>query len=352
MTRMYTLSSWTLVASGCLLVTVITQAAEKRDPVPSGFSEIIPQQEAAIEKGVAWLAKNQNKDGSWANSSGENYTCAMTGFAGLALLASGNTPGRGPYGRNLVKAIQYFLKHQDGTGHITSQNEGRSMYGHGLAMTFLSQCYGMKPGGEYGPKIKRCLEKAIKLTARSQSYQGGWNYSPNSSGDEGSVTIKQIQGLRGCQNVGISVPFKVLERALDYVKKSQQPDGGVAYRAGMTGSRPALTAAGAELFLMAGRYEAKETSKAIDYVKRHITSDSTRNQHDSYTTFYAAQALHQVGGKHWAKYFEGRRKRYLREQNRDGSWRYSGWGASPVFDTSVAVITLALPYEYLPLYQR
>jgi hypothetical protein len=276
----------------------------------------------------------------------------MTGLAGLALLAHGNTPGRGKYGRNVERAINYLIKRQDSTGHISGINEGRSMYGHGFGMTFLAQCYGMEPGGERGSRIKRCLEKAIKLTARSQSHMGGWNYSPNSSGDEGSVTITQVQALRACQNVNVNVPYKTLDRAIGYIKKSQQPDGGIAYRAGMSGSRPSLSAAGAELLMMAGLYGAKETRKAIEYVRRNISSESTRRQHDSYTTFYAAQALHQMGGKHWAKYFGSRRKRYLREQNRDGSWRYTGWGASPVFDTSVAVITLSLPYGYLPIYQR
>lgn len=336
-------------------LTLMGQATAKDtffEGIPAGFQEVIPEQETAVERGAAWLAKQQNRNGSWTNSSGQSYPCAMTGLAGMALLGQGSTPGRGKYGRNVERAIRYLLKRQDGTGHITSPNEGRSMYGHGFSMTFLAQCYGMAPDQDMANKLKRCLEKAIKLTSRSQSHLGGWNYSPNSSGDEGSVTITQVQALRACQNVNITVPYKTLERAIGYIKKSQQPDGGVAYRAGMSGSRPSLSAAGAELLMMAGLYHAKETKKAIDYVRRHITSDNTRQQHDSYTTFYAAQALHQIGGKDWVKYFGARRKRYIREQNRDGSWRYTGWGASPVFDTSVGVITLSLPFGYLPIYQR
>lgn len=87
-------------------------AAEEREPTPSGFNEIIPKQEAAIEKGVAWLAKQQRKDGSWMNSSGENYTCAMTAFAGLALLASGNTPVA-PFLADLYAPVPPFVLDSD-----------------------------------------------------------------------------------------------------------------------------------------------------------------------------------------------------------------------------------------------
>ncbi|MCZ7646332.1 MAG: terpene cyclase/mutase family protein [Planctomycetota bacterium] len=334
-----------------LVLAAPGQAAGEDAEKSDGFQELLPKQDEAIERALAWLAKNQARDGSW-NAGAQGYPCAMTGMAGLAFLAAGQTPARGKYGPQLTRAIEYLLKQQDRSGHIGSTTDGRSMYGHGFAMTFLAECYGMEPGTEFGGRIKDCLDKAIVLVSKAQSSQGGWYYSPNSGTDEGSVTITQVQALRACANVGLNVPDRTLQRAIDYIKKSQQPDGGVAYRVGMSGSRPALSAAGAELLLMAGMYNAPETKKAIEYVKRHVNADNSRNQHDSYTTFYAAQALHQIGGDDWVKYFGERRRRYLKEQNADGSWSSPGWGASPVFDTSVGVIVLALPYQYLPLYQR
>src|SRR3990170_1572108 len=67
-----------------------------------GFVEILPKQMEAVEKGEAWLAKNQQADGSWGNEgAGGGYRMAMTGLAGLALLSGGHTPGRGPYSKHL-----------------------------------------------------------------------------------------------------------------------------------------------------------------------------------------------------------------------------------------------------------
>ena len=37
-------------------------------------------------------------------------------------------------------------------------------------------------------------------------------------------------------------------------------------------------------------------------------------------------------------------------QRQDGSWNADGIG--PVFDTSVGLIILQLPYKFLPIYQR
>lgn len=329
-------------------------AALGEEPGAEGFHEIIPKQEQALERATAWLARSQQRDGSWRAhpGGGEAYPCAMTGLAGMALLSTGNTPSRGKYGAQVLRAVQYLLKRQDHTGLISFPGEDRCMYGHGFAMTFLAECYGMEPTGELAEGLKRCLDKAITLTSRAQSNEGGWYYTPNSGADEGSVTITQIQALRACKNAGLDVPAKTVDRAIGYIRKAQQPDGGIAYQVGQSGSRPALSAAGVELLMMAGLYDAKETRRALEYVRRHVNAESTRNEHDSYTTFYMAQAFHQVGGKDWAKYFQERRQRYLREQNGDGSWSYTGWGASPVFDTSAAVIVLSLPYEYLPIYQK
>lgn len=339
-----------------LLHMVAPYAAEgvPTAPPPEGFDEIIPPQEEALTRAAAWLAKTQNRDGSWQGSpqGGENYPCAMTGLAGMAMLAVGNTPQRGKHGAQVARAIQYLLNKQNNDGYINGSGEDRGMYGHGFAMTFLAECYGMNPEGEVGERLKRALGKAIALTSRAQSNQGGWYYTPNSGADEGSVTITQIQALRACKNAGLEVPKRTIERAIDYIRKSQQPDGGIAYQVGQSGSRPALSAAGAELLMMAGLYQDKSTQRVLAYVRQNVSAENTRQQHDSYTTFYAAQAFHQVGGKDWARYFTERRKRYLREQSRDGSWSYTGWGSSPVFDTAIGVIVLALPYQYLPIYQR
>lgn len=339
----------------CLLAAILSapvKSAGEDAPKPPAatFQAIIPKQEGAIEKALGWLAKSQNKDGSWgSNGSDGTYRMAMTGLAGLAFLSGGHTPGRGPFGKNVLRAVEFVLKHQQKDGLITSGDDGQSMYGHGFAMTFLGEALGMDPNGELALKMKNCLIAAVKLTARAQSSWGGWYYSPNSGSDEGSVTITQVQALRSCANAGIPVPPKVMQQALSYIHKSQNADGGVRYTAQSGGSSSvALSAAGAELLLMAGQYDAKETKKAIEYMKKNLSPGSAQG-HDFYTNFYGSQAMMQVGGSAWEEFYQALRTRLLTSQGSNGAW--SG-DVGTTYCTSIGVMILALPYGYLPIFQK
>jgi hypothetical protein len=217
-------------------------------------------------------------------------------------------------------------------------------------MTFLAEAYGMDLSGKLGGNVRACLIKAVKLTDRAQSSWGGWYYSPNSHSDEGSVTITQVQALRACANVGIPVSPQTMRKALQYIHKSQNADGGVRYTARSTGgSSIALSAAGAELLMMSGQYDAKETKKVIGYLKQNLDPDASRGYHDMYTNFYGAQAMIQIGGPWWEKYFRALRKRLLNSQSPDGSW--SG-NVGTTYSSSIAVMILTMPYTYLPIFQK
>ncbi len=338
---------------GVLVWIVLSLFATAGASEDKAFKPIIPKQEAAIKKGLSWLAKNQARDGSWGSQgSSGSYRMAMTGLAGLAFLTAGHSPARGVHARTINKALQFVLKNQQRDGLITSSTEGQSMYGHGFAMTLLSQAYGMDPRGELSNKIKACLTKAVKLTARAQSSLGGWYYSPNSGSDEGSVTITQVQALRGCANVGIEVPDRVMKQALSYMHKAQNSDGGIRYSArGGGSSSPALSAAGAELLLMAGEYDSPGTKKVIEYLKRNLKVNAVRSYHRFYTSYYGAMAMLQIGGSHGHQFYTALRKDLLTSQGGNGAWSGSG-SIGPAYSTAMAVTVLAIPYNYLPLYQK
>jgi len=324
----------------------------------------------AIDKGLQYLVKTQRADGSWLNSgSYGSYPAVMTSLSGLALLASGSTPESGPYAKNVKKAMLYILRLAEaGTDGLISGpgGEGRSMYGHGFSMLFLAQCYGMDVTKEFEQRIRKVLDRAVKLTARAQSdlgpqnnHAGGWIYTPTQNADEGSVTVTQLQALRACRNVGIKVPKSTIERAVAYLKYCQQPDGGICYSArARHGSRPAISAAAIACFYAAGIYdrqrggggaEARMVEKLVAYCKRTINVHHTSG-HYYYTHFYMAQGMYQRGGKDWREYYPKIRDRLLKLQNVDGSWMGDSVGTT--YGTAIATIILQLPYGYLPIYQR
>jgi hypothetical protein len=192
------------------------------------------------------------------------------------------------------------------------------------------------------------------LTARSQSDDGGWIYTPNSRGDEGSVTITQLQGLRACRNSGIAVSRKVIDNALGYLDKSALPDGGIAYRADRRGSsRPPITAAAVACWYHAGQHDHPLAIKALAYIKQRIGTGGSRGGtwgHYFYAHFYMAQVMWLSGEEDWAWYFPSMRDWLLSTQGPDGSWE--GDSVGKTYGTAIALTILQMPYGYLPILQR
>ncbi len=324
-----------------------------QDPMlPPGVS---PETQAAIDRGLEWLARTQASDGSWRNAGGYgSYPAAMTGLAGMALLASGSTPTRGKHYDNVRRAVAYLRKHADGATGVISvpAEEGRSMYGHGFATLFLASVYGMEEDAREQERLKRVLDKAVALIAQAQSSAGGWIYTPDSGGDEGSVTVTQIQALRACRMAGIVVDRRTVDRAVGYIKNCQNPDGSIRYSLNSGGDgRPAITAAGVAVLYNAGVYDDQPfVDKAVQYCKKQVQVAVDNTGHHYYTQLYWSQALYQRGGDDWTAYYQ-KAADYLRKQQRkDGSWEGDGVGA--VYGTAIALTILQLPWAFVPIYQR
>lgn len=314
---------------------------------------ITPRAADAIDRGLAYLARTQDRQGSWSNRGGYgSYPVAMTSLAGLAMLMDGNTTTQGRYARQIDRAARYLMRSTTPTGLIgRSDQDARPMYGHGFSMLFLSQLYGMTEDADRARELHDILAAGVQLTARAQSKLGGWIYTPDSGGDEGSVTITQVQALRSCRNAGVAVPKEVIDMAMDYLVKSQNSDGGIRYSLRQRGgaSRAPITAAAVCCWFNAGEYENPLALRALSYSKDTLKPDSAYRGHDYYAHLYLAQAMYTGTDPDWADYFAKRRDFLLDRQNNDGSW----WGDSvgDIYGTALALIVLQLPYNQLPIMQ-
>jgi hypothetical protein len=279
----------------------------------------------------------------------------MTSLAGLALMAGGNTPHQGRYALNVRRAVAYVLGCANRTGLIARMGEeSRPMYSHGFGMLFLAQAYGMETDPVLQARIRKILHAAVRLTGRSQSGAGGWLYAPDSNGDEGSVTITQIQALRACRNAGVRVPKKIIQRACDYIEKCANKDGGIAYSLRSRGSsRPAITAAAVATLYNAGSYDNPVAHRALAYLKKHLKGSTTSRffmGHQYYSILYASQAMYLSSEENWKWYFPRVRNELLKQQSKDGGWQGDHVGTT--YGTAIALLSLQLPYAYLPILQR
>lgn len=332
----------------CLAGSPSQTPAEEASPEKEAASLITPATDRTIKQGLDFLAAQQHADGSYG-SGGYRGNVAITALAGMAFLSSGSTPGRGPYGNNVSRCIDCLLANTQESGFILHQPAASHgpMYGHGFATLFLAECYGMSPR----PELREKLSKAVRLIVNSQNKEGGWRYLPQRADADISVTVCQVMALRAARNAGINVPRDTIDRSIDYVKRCQNPDGGFMYTQQGGESAFARSAAALVALYSAGIYEGPEINKGLTYLAQFAPKRGVARQEPYYYYghYYAIQAMWQAGGDQWARWYPAIRDELIARQHKDGSW------IDPIsvdFGTSMAILILEIPNNYLPIFQR
>lgn len=346
------LATWRLgVLALCLFAlptaTRAQDAAEEPEVVDESFVEVTDELDAAVEKGLAYLATLQNEDGSFTAERYGGGHAGVTAICGLAFMANGQLPGRGEYGPNVEKCLEYILAHAQESGLLASEHVSHGpMYGHGFATLFLAELYGATQDED----LRDALVKAVRLIVKSQNPEGGWRYQPLPFDADLSVTICQIKALRSARQAGISVPRETIDNAIQYVKDCQNPnDGGFRYMSSGGSSAFPRSASGVAALYYAGVYEGDALNDGLEYLERQLASGNDRGGHEYYGHYYCSQAMFIAGGEHWARYFPYIRDRQLGSQNQNGGWD-SPHGNQ--YATGMSLIILQMPYRLLPIFQR
>jgi len=323
----------------------------RRGDVPEGTLEMMTKEtDKAITEGLAWLARTQNADGSFGTGTYRG-NIAVTSLAGLAFMSSGSSPGRGPYGAQIDKALAYVMDNTSPSGFIAvaaSSTHG-PMYSHGFGTLFLAEAYGMT----HRPEIREKLQKAVRLIVDSQNIEGGWRYQPRRLDADLSVTICQINALRAARNAGLFVPKQTVDACIHYVKQAQNHDGGFRYQLqGGTTSEFPRSAAGVVALQSAGEYDSKEVRDGIAYLRQFGPGlrPTRRNSHYFYGQYYAAQAMWLKGEDAWAQWYPAIRNELLIRQSTTGYWIDNT--VCNEYGTAMALIILQIPNNFLPIFQR
>ena len=319
-----------------------------------------PQIDRVVTKGLRWLASQQQRLGNWASQG--RYPVAMTSLAGIALLSEGSTPNQGEYAEHLRRAVDYLIRQSRPNGLIGDPlRDDRYTYGHGFAMLFLSQVIGEEEDAERRSELMDVLTRAVEFTGKAQTDAGGWGYVSAKDGggfDEGSTTVTQVQGLRGCRNAGVPTSKEVIDDAVAYIRGCTLADGGVQYSSKGGGGRPAITAAAVACLFSAGEYDDDFVPGMLEYCRRRLSGTNQSNYgHWHYAHFYFSQVQYREGGETWDEYRRLAYQKITREAtpvttpNGEGLlWKQGYIGA--VYTSALNLIILQMDNASLPIYQR
>mgnify|MGYP003147940447 FL=1 len=348
-----TLIARLLLVSGLMIAgghaNVMAQAEINRSIDAQGKKYYTLQTRTAVSRGLQFLAERQHTDGSFGSGSTFKSNVAVTALCGMAFLADGSTPGRGKYGIQVQKAVDFILASCKPSGYIISPDSisHGPMYGHGFATLFLAEVYGMTHSKDVRAKL------AVELIVKSQNAKGGWRYTPESKDADLSVTVCQIMALRAARNCGIFISKDVIDRCIDYVKQSQNPDGGFRYQlVRQAESEFPRSAAGVVALYSAGIYEGPEIENGLGYLMRHLPNQRYfRGSHYYYGQYYAVQAMWQAGKNYWEGWYSAIREELISGQMSSGSWRPDSSNCVE-YSTAMSCIVLQIPRNNIPIFQR
>ncbi len=332
--------------------------------------------EAAVARGLRWLASVQNQDGGWSLKSYNNHIHPQnksdimgTSLALLPMLGAGQTHEFGAYKQNVAAGLAWIIKNQIPNGDLRAGFKGQAgMYAHGQGAIVLCEALAMT--GDQTFRVP--AQQAIKFIERAQHGKGGWRYSPGQAGDT-SVFGWQMMALQsaGAPDIHLVVDDSTLQLAdyfLDDVvapasfsrrRGKSLPEGSAyCYQPGKP-STPAMTAEAILCRMYLGwKKDDPRLSTAVKWlIDDHLPNPKNPNL---YYWYYGTQVMHHYGGQPWETWNDKMRELLISTQvtkgTNAGSWdpKKFDWGdqGGRIYVTSLAVCTLEVYYRHLPLFKR
>ena len=341
-----------------LYSTCIISLTYAQDPTLRYGTGVPPAVRTINDRCLRYLVNTQEADGTWPSS---RDGAGITGICLMAFMASGEDPDYGPYAENIRKALRNIISSQNPkSGFIQGVGHG-SMYHHGFAMLALSEAYGavsdelLWEGSEVLESKRRTIGEALELavrcalTAQEKNPWGGWRYTLQAKDADTTVAGTVLMGIFGARNAGIEVPNEAIEKALNFFQTCTTRDGGVTYMPARShGDSLTRSSIAVLVYAIGKRKDTPEYKSTAKYIKRRLDYN-IGGGYMFYTLYYMAQALFQSDLEAWRVWNLTTIERLQKLQRADGSFN-SNHGRA--YGTGMAVLTLALNYRLLPIYER
>jgi hypothetical protein len=316
--------------------------------------------EKAVAMALKWFAAHQFPDGHWAfegmpcacTHQGDTKGCftGATAMALLPFLGSGQTHMEGQYKDTVGRGLAYLVRTEQPNGSLI-QGAG-NMYAHGLASIALCEAYAMT----HDRKLMAPAQASIAFISYAQDpVGGGWRYTPRQPGDT-SVVGWQLMALKSGHMAYLQVPPNTVAGAIKFLN-TVQSDSGAQYGYAEPGGKPSTTAIGLLCRMYLGwKKDEPALMRGAEYISKLGPSPT-----DHYYNYYATQIMHHYGDEYWPKWNNVMREQLINSQEKEGhmagSWGVPGGGhanerGGRLYVTSMATMILEVYYRHMPIYAK
>ncbi len=317
--------------------------------------------EAAVARGLRWMAQQQQADGRWRLDGDMRSDSAGTSLALLPYLGAGQTHLAGRYKDNVSKGLRWLVGQQKEDGDLRAGSGGNSgMYAQGQGAIVLCEAF-LMTGDE---ELRIPAQKAIDFIVDGQYPDGGWRYDPNKEcrpherrGDT-SVVGWQLMALQSARAANLTVPDETFELASHYLDSVQHKDGSqYSYQPNQRATHVMTAEALLCRIYMGWTKEHPALMEGAQYLaESHMPSTHQTNM---YYWYYATQTLHHIGGPLWDRWNLKMRDVLVNTQEKGGryagSWTPRGGHARTggrLYMTALATCTLEVYYRHLPIFRQ
>ncbi len=224
-----------------LVLLVTAASAVRAEPEASKSSAL----DRSIERGVAYLVKSQNENGSWGSPASNlhdiyapppgSQQAFQVASSALALSALVEVGGDGKeVGAAVERATAWLLKKH--AVRRVSPNTLYNTWAHAYALEAFARLLEREKDPEQRKRLTKACRKAIQRLETFETVEGGWGYydfqvraKTPGPGATSFTTATVLIAMKMAQAQGVEVPERLVKRGLPVIHRSSRPDGAYSY---------------------------------------------------------------------------------------------------------------------------